>query len=66
MRLIRSLVLYAGLALMGNPAGADVGRLVALAEDPRVDGRKLRLAPTCLASKRRQDLARTTCSNGIS
>ena len=32
MRLIRSLVLYAGLALMGNPAGADVGRLVALAE----------------------------------
>ncbi len=32
MRLFRSLVLYAGLALMGNPASADVGRLVALAE----------------------------------
>ena len=32
MRLLRSLVLYAGLALLGNPAAADVGRLVALAE----------------------------------
>ncbi len=32
MRLIRSLVLYAGLALMGNPASADTGRLIALAE----------------------------------
>lgn len=32
MRLLRSFVLYAGLALMSNPAGADVGRLIALAE----------------------------------
>lgn len=32
MRLFRTLVLYAGLALMGNPAAADVGRLIALAE----------------------------------
>lgn len=35
MRLIRTAVLYAGLALLGNPvaafAGADVGKLVALA-----------------------------------
>ena len=32
MRLLRSLVLYAGLALMSNPAAAEVGRLIALAE----------------------------------
>ncbi|MCY4334796.1 MAG: TlpA disulfide reductase family protein [Litoreibacter sp.] len=32
MRLFRSLVLYAGLCLMGNPAAADMGRLMALAE----------------------------------
>ena len=32
MRLLKSLVLYAGLALMSNPATADVGRLMSLAE----------------------------------
>ncbi len=32
MRLLRFLVLYAGLALMGNPAAADAGRLIALAD----------------------------------
>ncbi|MEM7472511.1 MAG: TlpA disulfide reductase family protein [Pseudomonadota bacterium] len=31
MRLFRSLVLYAGLCLMGNPAAADMGRLMGLA-----------------------------------
>lgn len=31
MRLMRSLVLYAGLALMSNPAAADVGKLMSLA-----------------------------------
>ena len=31
MRLVRTLVLYAGLALMGNPAAADVGKLMGLA-----------------------------------
>ena len=32
MRLLKFLVLYAGLALMSNPAAADVGRLMTLAE----------------------------------
>ncbi|WP_298295816.1 TlpA disulfide reductase family protein [uncultured Litoreibacter sp.] len=31
MRLVRLMVLYAGLALLGNPAGADVGKLMSLA-----------------------------------
>lgn len=31
MRLVRFIVLYAGLALMGNPAAADVGKLMSLA-----------------------------------
>lgn len=32
MRILRLAVLYVGLTLMGNPAGADVGRLIALAD----------------------------------
>ena len=32
MRLFRYAVLYVGLCLLGNPASADVGRLIALAD----------------------------------